>query len=86
MVILQKLLAEIQKSKNEKNLGKFKEVLVENKLKNQTKYFGRTLESTPVIIDTDSSDIGKIIDVEIKDFNNHSLFGIKKGLKKETAA
>ena len=86
LVILQKLLAEIQKSKNEKNLGKFKEVLVENKLKNQTKYFGRTLESTPVIIDTDSSDIGKIIDVEIKDFNNHSLFGIKKGLKKETAA
>ena len=86
LTILQNLLTKIQKSNNEKNLGKIKEVLVENKLKNQNKYFGRTLECTPVFFDANSNDVGKIIDVEIKDLNNHSLFGAKKNLEKETAA
>ncbi len=86
LINLQSLLDEIQKTKNKKNIGKFKEVLVENKLKNQTRFFGRTLELTPVIFDASIHDIGKIIDVEIKDFNKHSLFGSKRNSEKVTAA
>jgi len=86
LIILQSLLEEIQKKKNKKNVGKFKEVLVENRLKNQSKFFGRTFELTPVIFDANEQDVGKIIDVEIKDCNQNSLFGSKRSSEKEVAA
>ena len=86
MIILQSLLEEIQKKKNKKNVGKFKEVLVENRLKNQSKFFGRTFELTPVVFDANEQDVGKIIDVKIKDCNQNSLFGSKRSLDKEVAA
>ena len=86
LIILQNLLEDIQKNKNKKNVGKFKNVLVENKLKNQSKYFGRTPELTPVIFDANEQDIGKIIKIEIKDFNQNSLFGSKIKINKEVAA
>ena len=86
LIILQSLLEEIQRKKNKKNVGKFKEVLVENRLKNQSKFFGRTFELTPVVFDANEQDVGKIIDVEIKDCNQNSLFGSKRSLDKEVAA
>ena len=86
LIILQNLLEEIQRKKNKENVGKFKEVLVENRLKNQSKFFGRTFELTPVVFDADECDIGKIIDVKIKDCNQNSLFGSKRSLDKEVAA
>ena len=84
--IIQDLLGKIQKEKNKTSIGKFKEVLVENKLKNQNKFFGRTHELTPVIIDAKEEDIAEIIDVEITHCNQNSLFGFKKGLRKGVAA
>ena len=75
-----------QNNKNKNSVGKFKEVLVENKLKNQTKYFGRTHELTPVIFDTNKEDVGKVIEVEIKKYNRNTLFGSKITSKKEAAA
>jgi len=86
LIIIQNLLEKIQKEKNKKSVGKFKEVLVENKLKNQTKFFGRTVELTPVVIDANEQDIGKIIDVEIRNYNQNSLFGSKRSSDKEVAA
>ena len=86
LIILQSLLEEIQRKKNRENIGKFKEVLVENRLKNQNKFFGRTFELTPVVFDASEQDVGKIIDVEIKDYNQNSLFGSKKNSEKEAAA
>ena len=86
LITLQSLLKKIQVKKNEDNLGKSKKVLVENKLKNQTKFFGRTSDLTPVIFDANHSDVGKIIDIKIKSFNQNSLFGIKKNEEKEVAA
>tara|TARA_B100000029_G_scaffold78644_1_gene70116 strand:- start:2551 stop:3852 length:1302 start_codon:yes stop_codon:yes gene_type:complete len=86
LIILQSLLEEIQRKKNKKNIGKFKEILVENRLKNQNKFFGRTFELTPVVFDASEQDVGKIIDVEIKDYNQNSLFGSKKNSEKEAAA
>ena len=69
-----------------KSIGTSKEVLVENRMKDQSKYFGRTCELTPVIFDANDHDIGQIINVEIKDFNRNSLFGKKISIKKEDAA
>ncbi len=86
LIILQSLLEEIQRKKNKKNIGKFKEILVENRLKNQNKFFGRTFELTPVVFDASEQDVGKIIDVEIKEYNQNSLFGSKKNSEKEAAA
>ncbi len=86
LIIIQNLLQEIQINKNKNSVGKFKEVLVENKLKNQTKYFGRTQELTPVIFDTNKEDVGKVIEVEIKKYNRNTLFGSKITSKKEAAA
>ena len=86
LIILQSLLEGIQRKKNKKNIGKFKEILVENRLKNQNKFFGRTFELTPVVFDASEQDVGKIIDVEIKEYNQNSLFGSKKNSEKEAAA
>tara|TARA_A100001011_G_scaffold199917_1_gene208192 strand:+ start:902 stop:2167 length:1266 start_codon:yes stop_codon:yes gene_type:complete len=86
LIILQNLLEEIQKKKNRQAIGKFKEVLVENRLKNQNKFFGRTYELTPVYFDAMEQDVGKIIDVEIKDCNQNSLFGFKRNPNKGVAA
>ena len=55
--------------------GKTLEVLVENKLKNQNKYFGRNKFLSSVIFDGNESHIGKLIKVNIEKSNQNSLFG-----------
>ncbi len=80
------MLEKIQRKKNNKNISRSKKVLVENIMKNENKFFGRTFELTPVVFDAKKEDIGKIIDVEITGCNQNSLFGFKKDLKKEVAA
>ena len=48
---------------------------MENKLKNQNKYFGRNKFLNPVIFDGSESHIGKLIKVNIEKSNQNSLFG-----------
>ena len=56
-------------------------------MKNQEKYFGRTDSFTPVVIENiNDKDIGKIINVRIKDCNKNTLFGVKENIDKEVAA
>ena len=55
--------------------GKTLEVLVENKLKNQNKYFGRNKFLNSVIFDGNESYIGKLIKVNVEKSNQNSLFG-----------
>ncbi len=86
LIVLQDLLKEIQEEKNKKNIGKIKEVLVENRLKNQDKFFGRTCELTPVVFDAKEQDVGKIADVEIINSTHNSLYGLKAIPRKEVAA
>jgi len=87
LTILQNLLQDIQIKENEKKVGKIKEVLIENKMKNQPNYFGRINNSTPVIISNASEkDIGKIILVRIKNYNRNTLFGFKENKENEEAA
>ena len=58
------------------------EVLVENKLENQNKYFGRNKFLNSVIFDGDESIIGKLVKVNIEKSNQNSLFGkIEKKMK-----
>ena len=87
LIILQNLLNNIQNNYNKNQIGKNKKVLIENKMKNQEKYFGRTDSFTPVVTENiDDKDIGKIINVRIKDCNKNTLFGFKENIDKEVAA
>ena len=47
------------------------EVLIENKLSNQEKYFGRTKYMIPVIFDSDSCRPGELVNVKITSFNQN---------------
>tara|TARA_S200000501_G_scaffold365583_1_gene399234 strand:+ start:593 stop:1966 length:1374 start_codon:yes stop_codon:yes gene_type:complete len=87
LIILQNLLEKIQMQKNNDKIEKLEEVLVENRLKNQTQYFGRTQDLTPVILNNVSdADIGKLIKVRIDKFDKKSLFGKKCSNEREVAA
>ena len=74
----QNVLENIQFENNKNYLGKYCEVLIENKLDNQEKYFGRTKYMTPVIFETDNCKPGELINVKITSFNQNNLFGLHK--------
>ena len=74
--ILQKMLENFQYKNNQSYLEKNCEVLIENKLENQEKYFGRTRYMNPVILEAENCKIGELIDVKITSFNQKNLFGI----------
>ena len=51
------------------------EVLVENRMQNQFKLFGRNKFNNSVIFGGNENNIGKIIKVKIENTNQNSLFG-----------
>ena len=55
--------------------GKKIEGLVENKLKNQNRFFGRTRKMTPVIFESTSCNPGDLVQVDIISSNQNNLFG-----------
>jgi len=70
------LLANKIKSQYRKNLIKTNvKVLFENKVSNQNKYFGRDEYANSVIVESDASLVGKIMNVKIEVSNNSTLFG-----------
>ena len=84
--IIQKKLFENQINKNKSLEGKTLDVLVENKMKDGVKLFGRTEHMTSVIFDGKIDYIGKILQIEIISSNQNSLFGtIKENYKKKVA-
>ena len=87
LITLQNLLENIQLKENKNQVGKLNGVLIENKMKNQSKYFGRTSNLTPVVItNANTKDVGKIIYVRINNYNRNTLFGVKENLESEVAA
>ena len=82
---LQKILENYQTEDNQKCLQKYCKVLIENKLNNQEKYFGRTKYMTPVIFESDNCQPGELIDVKITSFNHRNLFGFHKNNKIKAA-
>ena len=72
---IQSLLEEYQIKKNKSFIGSSVEVLVENKLKNQNKYFGRNIYLNSVIFEGEQKYIGKVINVKVTKVNRNTLFG-----------
>ena len=72
---IQKNLFNYQINKNRSFEGKSVEVLVENRMQNQFKLFGRNEFNNSVIFEGNENNIGKIIKVKIENTNQNSLFG-----------
>ena len=75
-----------QSLKNKKSESKVINVLVENKMKNQEKFFGRAEHMTGVIFDGKKDIEGKIVPVLIESSNQNNLFGKLKINKSVIAA
>ena len=75
LIKLQELLEKINSKYKEEFLAKTTEVLFENKIDRQDKYFGRDKFLNSVIVESSQNLTGQILDVFIKDFNRNSLFG-----------
>ena len=82
---LQSILKSFQLEKNKKCQEKYCEVLVENKLDMQEKYFGRNKYMSPVIFESDGCKPGELVNVKIASANQNNLFGIHLS-NKEIAA
>jgi len=75
LIKIQEYLFKFQLNINETFINKSTDVLVENKLDGQDKFFGRNKYMNSVIFDGEDSYIGKNINVKIKEVNKNSLFG-----------
>ena len=84
--IMQKKLFDIQKFKNKSFENKIIDVLVENKLKDQNKFFGRNKYMSSVIFNGSQKNIGKIVKIQIESTNQNNLFGKILNNTKEKAA
>ena len=84
--LIQRKLFENQIKKNKSLETTVVSVLVENRMKDGIKLFGRTEHMTSVIFEGDVENIGKIVQIEIKSSNQNSLFGnLKENYKKKVA-
>ena len=84
--MIQKKLFENQIKKNKSLEGKVLNVLVENKMKDGIKLFGRTEYMTSVIFDGNIDYIGKVVQIKITSSNQNSLFGsLKENYKQKVA-
>ena len=72
---IQNILFENQIQMNKSLKGKVIDVLVENLTDDKSKAFGRSEYMTSVIFNGKKNDIGKIVQVKIKDSNRNTLFG-----------
>ena len=82
---LQNILQDIQLRHNKTYLEQNCEVLIENKMINQNKYFGRNNYMTPVIFESQNCKSGELTNVKVKSCNLTSLFGTHKIKRKKVA-
>ena len=75
LITIQNKLSNNQVKLNKSFENKIVEVLVENKLDNQEKYFGRNKFLNSVIFEGNNSNIGKLVNVYVEKSNRNSLFG-----------
>tara|TARA_B100000579_G_C22793432_1_gene835780 strand:- start:268 stop:1560 length:1293 start_codon:yes stop_codon:yes gene_type:complete len=82
LIELQSYLFKNQLDHNKSLENKEIDVLVENKMKEQDKFFGRNEYFNSVIFSGDKNDIGKIVKINIENSNQNTLFGkIKNKMK-----
>ena len=82
---LQNILENLQMENNKNYFEKYCEVLVENKLNNQEKFFGRTKYMNSVIFDSNHCKPGDLVNIKITSFNQKNLFGSHKTNKVKAA-
>ena len=82
---LQNILENFQLENNKKYLHGYSEVLIENKLNDEEKYFGRTKYMTPVIFEGHDCKPGELVNIKITSFNKKNLFGIYNSSKVKAA-
>jgi len=75
LIKIQEYLFKFQLNMNESFINKSIEVLVENKMDGQKKFFGRNQYMNSVIFEGNPNFIGKNINVKIEQANQNSLFG-----------
>ena len=75
LTIIQEKLFSNQIEINKSMENQIIDVLVENKMEKQNKFFGRNKYITPVIFDGNDNQIGKNIKVKIQTSNQNTLFG-----------
>ena len=75
LIKLQNVLEKINKQSKKSFLNKSTEVLFENKMKNQDKYFGRDKFLNSVVVESKQDLTGLLVNVKINSFNHNSLFG-----------
>tara|TARA_A100001011_G_scaffold380922_1_gene448818 strand:+ start:679 stop:2016 length:1338 start_codon:yes stop_codon:yes gene_type:complete len=75
LIKIQKYLFHYQQVMNKSFENKKIDVLVENKMEEQNKLFGRNKYMNSVIFEGDKDNIGKVLKVKIEDSNQNSLFG-----------
>ncbi len=73
--IIQEKLFGYQKMKNKSLENKYIDVLIENEIKGQNKFFGRNEYMNSVIVEGNKNLIGKIVQVKISKSNQNTLFG-----------
>jgi len=86
LVKLQAILEKNNSKYKEGFLEKSIEVLFENKLVNQNKYFGRDKFLNSVIVQSEKDLTGQILDIKINSFNHNGLFGTILSNKKKNLA
>ena len=84
--MLQDILEKLQLENNKNYLEKDCEVLVENKLDKQEKFFGRNKYMLPVIFSSNNCKPGDLVNIKISKFNRNNLFGFFEKEKKVKAA
>jgi tRNA-2-methylthio-N6-dimethylallyladenosine synthase len=72
---LQEILEKINMQSKKNFLNKSVEVLFENKMKEQNKYFGRDKFLNSIVVESKENLTGQLINVKINNFNRNSLFG-----------
>ena len=82
---LQNILGNFQCENHKNYLQQDCEVLVENKLNKQERYFGRNKYMTPVIFESGNCKPGDLVNVKIMSFNQKNLFGFHKIKKMKVA-
>ena len=87
LIEIQKVLFNHQLNFNKNLIGKTIDVLVENKMKKESRLFGRNKFFSPVVFEGNENNIGKIMKVKIEETNQLTLFGnINKNKNKMKAA
>ncbi len=75
LATFQKVADDIKKNYRRNLLKTQAKVLFENEIKNENKYFGRDEYLNSVIVRSDIDLTGKVMSVEIDEFNHNTLFG-----------